>query len=191
MKNDMKIELIKTNKLKPAKYNPRQITKKQVKHLMESIEKFGIIDPLIINSDYTIIGGHQRFVILNEASKKVDWEYPPKVPCVILDLSKEDDRELNIRLNKSGGEFDLDILANEFEIEELKDWGFKEIELGLNIDKIEEPNLDELTDDLKNKPPTIKITFDNINDLKLAEKEIKEIIKIYDNSFYSVSSGEI
>ena len=61
----------------------------------------------------------------------------------------------------------------------------------MNIDKLEEPSLDELTDDLKNKPPTIKITFDNVNDLKLAEKEIKEIIKIYDKSFYSVSSGEI
>ena len=133
----MKIKDIELSKLKPAEYNPRQITKKQVKDLKESIEKFGIVDPLIINSDNTIIGGHQRFAILNEASKKVDWEYPPKVPCVILDLSKEQERELNIRLNKSGGEWDFDLLSN-FEIEELKDWGFKEIELGLNIDKIEE-----------------------------------------------------
>jgi len=138
----MKIKDIELSKLKPAEYNPRQITKKQVKDLKESIEKFGIVDPLIINSDNTIIGGHQRFAILNEASKKVDWEYPPKVPCVILDLSKEQERELNIRLNKSGGEWDFDLLSN-FEIEELKDWGFKEIELGLNIDKIEEEKEDE------------------------------------------------
>jgi ParB-like chromosome segregation protein Spo0J len=138
----MKIKDVELSKLKPAEYNPRQITKKQVKHLKESIEKFGIIDPLIINSDNTIIGGHQRFSILNEASKRVDWEDPPKVPCVILDLSKEDERELNIRLNKSGGDWDFDLLSN-FEIEELKDWGFKEIELGLNIDKIEEDKEDE------------------------------------------------
>ena len=105
----MKIKDIELSKLKPAEYNPRQITKKQVKDLKESIEKFGIVDPLIINSDNTIIGGHQRFAILNEASKKVDWEYPPKVPCVILDLSKEEERELNIRLNKSGGEWDFDL----------------------------------------------------------------------------------
>ena len=139
----MKIKDIELSKLKPATYNPRQITKKQVKHLKESIEKFGIIDPLIINSDHTIIGGHQRFAILNEASKRVDWEDPPKVPCVILDLSKEDERELNIRLNKSGGEWDMDILANEFDIEELKEWGFKDIEFGFNIDKIEEDKEDE------------------------------------------------
>ena len=51
----------------------------------------------------------------------------------------------------------MDILANEFDIEELKDWGFKEIELGLNIDKIdieEEPEQDNyiitiIEDDLK------------------------------------------
>tara|TARA_R110002012_G_C11455055_1_gene592160 strand:- start:47 stop:553 length:507 start_codon:yes stop_codon:yes gene_type:complete len=134
----MKIKDIELSKLKPATYNPRQITKKQVKDLMASIEKFGIIDPLIINSDFTIVGGHQRFAILNEASKRVDWEDPPKVPCVILDLSKEDERELNIRLNKNTGDWDFDILGNEFEIQELKEWGFKEIELGLNIDKIKQ-----------------------------------------------------
>jgi|TARA_R100000482_G_C5127371_1_gene149581 ParB-like chromosome segregation protein Spo0J len=146
----MKIKDIELSKLKPAEYNPRQITKKQVKDLKESIEKFGIVDPLIINSDNTIIGGHQRFAILNEASKKVDWEYPPKVPCVILDLSKEQERELNIRLNKSGGDWDFDLLSN-FEIEELKDWGFKEIELGLNIDKIEEKKDDSYIVSVKTK----------------------------------------
>ena len=146
----MKIKDIELSKLKPAEYNPRQITKKQVKDLKESIEKFGIVDPLIINSDNTIIGGHQRFAILNEASKRVDWEYPPKVPCVILDLSKEQERELNIRLNKSGGDWDFDLLSN-FEIEELKDWGFKEIELGLNIDKIEEKKDDSYIVSVKTK----------------------------------------
>ncbi len=146
----MKIKDVELSKLKPAEYNPRQITKKQVKDLKESIEKFGIVDPLIINSDNTIIGGHQRFAILNEASKRVDWEYPPKVPCVILDLTKEQERELNIRLNKSGGDWDFDLLSN-FEIEELKDWGFKEIELGLNIDKIEEKKDDSYIVSVKTK----------------------------------------
>ena len=180
----MQIKKIKINKLKPAFYNPRQISNKQYKDLKESIEKFTLCDPIIINKDMTVIGGHQRLKICKELRYT-------EIDCVVLDLTKDEEKELNIRLNKSGGEWDMDLLANEFEIEELKDWGFKEIELGLNIDKIEEPNLDELTDDLKNKPPTIKITFDNINDLKLAEKEIKQMIKIYDNSFYSVSFGEI
>ena len=168
----MKIKDVELSKLKPAKYNPRQITKKQVKDLKASIEKFGIIDPLIINSDFTIVGGHQRFAILNEASKRVDWEYPPKVPCVVLDLSKEDERELNIRLNKNTGDWDFDLLSNHFDIQELKEWGFKEIELGLNIDKIDEDKEDiatitikeddlikaqELYNDLKEKGYNVKI----------------------------------
>ena len=168
----MKIKDVELSKLKPAKYNPRQITKKQVKDLKASIEKFGIIDPLIINSDFTIVGGHQRFAILNEASKRVDWEYPPKVPCVVLDLSKEDERELNIRLNKNTGDWDFDLLSNHFDIQELKEWGFKEIELGLNIDKINEDKEDiatitikeddlikaqELYNDLKEKGYNVKI----------------------------------
>ena len=128
----MKIEKIKINKLKPAEYNPRQISKKQYKELKQSIEKFGLVDPIIINENgYIVIGGHQRLKICKELKYK-------EVGCVILNLSKEKERELNIRLNKNTGEFDFDLLANQFEIEELTDWGFKEIELGLNIDKIEQ-----------------------------------------------------
>ena len=136
----MKIERILINKLKPATYNPRQISKKQYKDLEESIDKFGLVDPIIVNkyfveNYYVVIGGHQRLKIWTEKAKQSKMD-DITIPCVVLELNKEEERELNIRLNKSGGEFDLDILANEFEIEELKDWGFKEIELGLNIDKI-------------------------------------------------------
>tara|TARA_Y100000004_G_scaffold170114_1_gene204933 strand:- start:34 stop:543 length:510 start_codon:yes stop_codon:yes gene_type:complete len=136
----MKIDHIELSKLKPAEYNPRTITKKQFKDLTNSISKFGIVDPLIVNSDYTIIGGHMRFRILLENNKK--QKEPIKAPCVILDLTKEDEKELNIRLNKNGGEWDFDMLSD-FDIPELKDWGFKEIELGLNIDKIEEEKPDK------------------------------------------------
>ena len=132
----MQIKKIKINKLKPAEYNPRQITTKQYNDLKESIRKFDLVDPIIVNKDMTVIGGHQRLKVCKDLNYK-------DVDCVILDLSKEQERELNIRLNKSGGEWDMDILANEFEIEELKDWGFKEIELGLNIDKITEGNTED------------------------------------------------
>ena len=133
----MKVKKIDINKLQPASYNPRQISTKQYKDLKESIRKFDLVDPIIINKDFTVIGGHQRLKVCKELKYN-------KVDCVVLDLTKEEERELNIRLNKSGGEFDMDILANEFEIEELKDWGFKEIELGLNIDKIPEDLSDKL-----------------------------------------------
>ena len=132
----MKIEKIEINKLQPASYNPRQISNKQYKDLKESIKKFDLVDPIIINKDMTVIGGHQRLKVCKDLKHT-------EIDCVVLDLTKEEERELNIRLNKSGGEFDMDILANEFEIEELKDWGFKDIDFGFNIDKIVEGNTED------------------------------------------------
>ena len=132
----MKIEQIKASKLKPATYNPRQISTKQYKDLSKSIATFGLVDPIIVNKDFTVIGGHQRLKVLNEMQTDT-------IPCVVLDLSKEKERELNVRLNKNTGDFDIDILANEFDIDELVDWGFKHIDLDINIDKITEGNTED------------------------------------------------
>ena len=133
----MKIEQIKASKLKPATYNPRQISTKQYKDLSKSIATFGLVDPIIVNKDFTVIGGHQRLKVLNEMQTDT-------IPCVVLDLSKEKERELNVRLNKNTGDFDIDILANEFDIDELVDWGFKHIDLGINVDKIQEDLSDKI-----------------------------------------------
>jgi ParB-like chromosome segregation protein Spo0J len=134
----MKIESKLITELKPATYNPRQISTKQYKDLKASIKKFGLVDPIIINKNKNVvIGGHQRLKICKEL-KYIE------IDCVVLDLSKEEERELNIRLNKNTGDFDIDILANEFDIDELTDWGFKHIDLGINVDKIQEDLSDKL-----------------------------------------------
>jgi len=136
----MKITLIEINSLNPAEYNPRQISNKQYEDLKASMEKFGCVDPIIININperlNVVVGGHQRLRILRELGAE-------KVPTVSVNLSEEDERELNVRLNKSGGEWDMDILANEFDVVDLKEWGFKDIELGFNIDKIVEGNTED------------------------------------------------
>ena len=135
----MKIEELKISKLKPATYNPRQISTKQYNDLKKSIERFGLVDPIIINKNgNVVVGGHQRLKICKELKHT-------EIDCVVLDLSKEEERELNIRLNKNTGDFDMDILANEFDIDELTDWGFKHIDLDINIDKIEEDKEDLAT----------------------------------------------
>ncbi len=168
----MRIEKILINKLKPATYNPRQITKKQYNDLKESIDRFGLVDPIIVNEKtMTIIGGHQRYKIWKENAEQSNVD-DITIPCVMLNLNTEQERELNIRLNKSGGEWDMDILANEFDIQELKDWGFKDLEFGFNIDKIEEEQEEiatitikeddlvkaqKLHDDLKKKGYNVKI----------------------------------
>ena len=154
----MEIQSIKINKLKPATYNPRQIKSKQYKDLKTSIEKFGLVDPIIVNKDLTVIGGHQRLKICKELFFK-------DVDCHILNLNKEQEKELNIRLNKSGGEFNMDILANEFNIDELVDWGFKHIDLGLNVDKLD----DTFKLDDSDKSPFQQMAF------TLADKQVEFI----------------
>jgi len=166
----MKVEKIKINKLKPATYNPRQISTKQYNDLKDSVVKFGLVDPIILNKDFTVIGGHQRLKVCKELKYK-------DIDCVILDLTKQEERELNIRLNKSGGEFDMDILANEFEIEELKDWGFKEIELGLNIDKIGENPYTKKIDAPEYTPSDNPPTLDMLNDKTKRNELINNIEK--------------
>ena len=94
----MKIESKLITDLIPATYNPRQISTKDYNSLKQSIKKFGMVDPIIANKDNTVIGGHQRLKICKEL-KYIE------IDCVVLDLSKEEERELNIRLNKNTGDF--------------------------------------------------------------------------------------
>ena len=142
----MKITLVNINSLNPAEYNPRQISNKQYEDLKASMEKFGCVDPIIININperlNVVVGGHQRLRILRDLGAE-------KVPTVSVNLSQEDERELNVRLNKNGGEWDMDLLSN-FDVVDLKEWGFKDIELGFNIDKIDE-----------DKPITITVKEDD------------------------------
>ena len=113
----MIIETKKLSDLKPAPYNPRTSTKKQEKKLQESLTKFGVVEPIIFNKQTGyIVGGHFRVREL----KKLGYK---EVECVIVDLSEEDEKELNIRLNANTGEWDWDTLANEWDVEELCEWG--------------------------------------------------------------------
>jgi DNA modification methylase len=113
----MIIEKKKLSELKPAPYNPRQSTAKQEKHLKASLEKFGVVEPIIYNKQTGyIVGGHFRVRELTKLGYK-------EVECVIVDLNEEDERELNIRLNANTGEWDWDSLANEWDAEKLDDWG--------------------------------------------------------------------
>jgi len=110
--------------------NPRSLSEKEFKQLKTSLDKFGMIDKPIVNLDAgnTIIGGHQRKHVL-EASGVKECE------CWIPDreLTEREVEELNIRLNKNTGSFDFDILANEFELDDLLDWGFDKQELDLDL----------------------------------------------------------
>lgn len=119
--------------LKKYPKNPRRLTAIQYDHLHKSLEKFGLIDKPIINRDNTIIGGHQRISILKK-------DGITKIQCWIPErqLDEKEIEELNIRLNKNSGEWDWDLLGNQFEVPDLLDWGFS-IE-DLQIDTSDDSN---------------------------------------------------
>ena len=131
----MKIINKNTWELIPADYNPRQITKLEYSRLKADIKEKGILQPLVINSNIDrkniIIGGHQRYNIAVELGIH-------KLPCIEVNYEYDKEIETNIKLNKLGGKFDKDKLANWFEIDRLKEWGFKSIDFGFNLDKLPE-----------------------------------------------------
>ena len=116
----------KVSELKPYSKNPRNITEQGLKDLKKSVDKFGLAELITINTDNTIIGGHARWQNLKaNGTKECDCLIPNRK------LNDKEVEELNIRLNKNiAGTWDFDILANEFELDELLEWGFSEFELG-------------------------------------------------------------
>ena len=119
-----------------AEYNPRQLSDDQYKHLKDSISRFGLVDPIIINKNKDrkdiIIGGHQRVKVARTMG--ID-----EVPCVEIDLTYDKEKELNVRLNKNTGDWDFDILGNLFELDNLLEWGFDDEEFLIDLeDEIKE-----------------------------------------------------
>ena len=127
-KNTQNIKYKDINCLISAEYNPRQLKKEQYQNIKDSLQRFGFVDPVIINKNKDrkniIIGGHQRVKV----AKDLDYK---EIPCLELDLTLDKEKELNIRLNKNVGEWDYDVLANLFDFNDLMDWGFTDEDLKL------------------------------------------------------------
>lgn len=142
----MKIEKIKIEKLKPAEYNPRKDLKQEdeeYQKIKKSITEFGYVAPVIVNSNMTVIGGHQRLKILKELGY-IDVE------CVIVDLDPNKEKALNIALNKISGDWDNDKL--EELLSELKQTDIDMDVTGFSFDEVEnilKETLDSKEDDFE------------------------------------------
>ena len=104
----MIIEKKHTADLMPADYNPRKDLKPgdaEYEKLKRSIEQFGYVEPVIWNKTTgRVVGGHQRLkVLMNLGFTEVD--------CVVVELSEEKEKALNVALNKISGDWDKDKLA--------------------------------------------------------------------------------
>lgn len=92
----------------PAEYNPRKELKPgdpEFQNIQHSLKEFGYVDPIIINKDGTIIGGHQRASVL----KSLGYT---EADCIVVDLGKQNEKALNIALNKIGGQWDMSLLRD-------------------------------------------------------------------------------
>ncbi len=121
----MEIRHVPVTDLKPAKYNPRKMSREDLGALKRGIQEFGVVDPLVINKDLTIIGGHQRFKVCLELGHET-------IPCVVLDLEKSKEKALNLALNKIHGEWDktkLEIILKEIDEIDLTFTGFNDEDL--------------------------------------------------------------
>lgn len=104
-KLEWKNEKRKVIDLIPAGYNPRKISEKQKQDLIESIRQFNAVVPVVINADNTMIGGHQRLSIYADIGiEEIDVRVPSRK------LTEKEEKELNLRLNQNGGEWDPDKL---------------------------------------------------------------------------------
>ena len=151
MSNLKKIEWSNSRKcideIFPANYNPRKITDEQAAQLKTSLDKFQLADPIIINTDNKIIGGHQRYYILKQSGEtQVDVRVPDRA------LTDDEERELNLRLNKNTGEWNLDLLKD-FDKDLLADVGFTSAELDA-IFPIEASEQDDVVPEPPEEPIT-------------------------------------
>ena len=136
----MEIKELPLKELKPAAYNPRKKLKKgdkEYEKIKQSLLKFGYVDPIIVNEDLTVIGGHQRLTVLRD----LDYE---TAKCVIVDLPKEDEKALNIALNKITGQWDEALLADLL-------LDLQESDFNLDLTGFEPPEIDDILSNVHDK----------------------------------------
>jgi ParB-like chromosome segregation protein Spo0J len=136
----MKSQLTKISEIKLNPNNPRLIKDDKFKKLVQSIKDFPEmldIRPIVVNTDMVILGGNMRFKACKDAGLK-------EVPIVIADnLSEEQQREFLIKDNVSGGEWDFEMLANEWDTEQLEEWGLDIPTFDINGEPGDEGNFDD------------------------------------------------
>jgi hypothetical protein len=144
----MKTELLPISAIKPNPNNPRVIKDDKFEKLVASIKEFPKmleIRPIVVNDDMIVLGGNMRLKACKAAGLK-------EVPVLkASDLTEDEQRQFIIKDNVSGGEWDWDMLANEWDVQQLEEWG---LDVPINL----ETELEAVEDDFDATPPEEPIT---------------------------------
>ena len=169
----MKTEKVKISQVKTNPNNPRLIKDDKFKKLVRSIKEFPEmleIRPIVVDKDNIVLGGNMRLRACQEAGLK-------EVHILRADqLTKKQQREFIIKDNVGFGEWEWDDLANEWDADELEEWGL-DIPMDTRIDELEDDEEIELEQSVQLEPPKEYI-------LIMAEpnsvdwEEIKESLKL-------------
>ena len=134
------MELVKISKVKPNETNPRFIKDSKFKKLVKSIKEFPEmlkLRPIVVNSDMIVLGGNMRLKACKEAGLKDVWILKAD------NLTEEQQKEFIVKDNVGFGEWDWDILANQWDSVQLEDWGMDNWQ---NMDDIETSDAFSLPD---------------------------------------------
>lgn len=123
----MQVKEIPIDKVKENDRNPRKLTEERFNALKKSISDFpkmAVLRPLVLNAKGVVLGGNMRL----KAYRELGWK---KVPVVYAnDLTPEEQQQFIVKDNVGFGEWDHDILAADFDVSQLLDFGLREFELG-------------------------------------------------------------
>jgi len=169
----MKTKKVSLSTIKVNPNNPRLIKDDKFKKLVQSVKDFPQmleIRPIVVNSDMVILGGNMRFKACQEAGIK-------ELPIIIADnLTEEQQREFLIKDNVSGGEWDWDMLANEWDLAQLEDWGLDVLNKDKELDDNYTSKVDSPIYEIKEGKPSVNELFDTT---------------IYDNLIEEIEKAEI
>ena len=168
-------KLAKINNIKLNPKNPRTIKDGKFKKLVKSIKTFPQMlekRPIVVDENMIVLGGNMRLRACQEAELKEVW----------IDIAEgwtdKQKQEFIIRDNISDGEWDMEMLANEWDQDELLDWGFEEFELGID------DNVFNSDENIKNKNVSVKIVLDCPPKTWLLNKDkIIEDLEIFINNY--------
>jgi len=116
----MDIKVVKLSEIKSNPNNPRIIKDDKFRKLVKSIQEFPKmleIRPVVVNADMIVLGGNMRLKACKEAGLK-------EVPVIFADdLTDEEQKQFIIKDNVGFGEWDWDMIANEWDAEQVEEWG--------------------------------------------------------------------